>query len=142
MKRYIFLFFLTLFSCLGVMAQGRGRQSDRTTPSDTVMTVEKGIYTVNTSSLCDARGFRGTTPLLVSFQKNKILSVKALANYETPRFFDRIAKELLPKFQNIEAAKAQDVDCITGATMSSKAVKANVEAAKDYYEKHSKKKDR
>lgn len=105
-----------------------------------VMTKYKDEYTVNTSTLCDARGFKGPTPLLVTFKKKNIVKVEALPNMETPRFFSRVVKDLLPKFVDIEADKADDVDCITGATMSSKAVIANIHASYKYYKENSKKK--
>lgn len=97
-------------------------------------------YIVNTTTLCDARGFKGQTPLLVTFQKKNILRVEALPNMETPRFFQRVVKEMLPQYEKLEASKADAVDCITGATMSSNAVKANIEAARKYYEENQTKK--
>lgn len=46
---------------------------------------------------------------------------------------------LLPKFAGMKlstAAKASEVDGVTGATMSSRAVKKNVAAAVKYYQTH------
>lgn len=98
-----------------------------------------GTYVVNTSSLCaNVRGFKGATPLEVHFKGNKIVKVVALANRETPRYFQKVKSELLAKWNGMTASKAAkaDVDGVTGATFSSKAVKANVQAAAQYYKKN------
>lgn len=93
-----------------------------------------GTYVVNTTTLAaDVRGFKGATPLEVHIKKDKIVKVVALKNKETPRYFSRVEKEMLPKYGKRKISKASEVDGITGATFSSKAVKANVEAALKYY---------
>ncbi|MDY4217573.1 MAG: FMN-binding protein [Prevotella sp.] len=93
-----------------------------------------GTYVVNTTTLAaDVRGFKGATPLEVHIKKDKIMKVVALKNKETPRYFSRVEKEMLPKYGKRKISKASEVDGVTGATFSSKAVKANVEAALKYY---------
>ena len=98
-----------------------------------------GTTIVNTSSLCpNVRGFRGPTPLEVYFKKGKVLRVVALPNQETPKYFQKVKTELLGKWNGMTAAKASkaNIDGVTGATFSSKAVKANVKAAEAYYKTH------
>jgi electron transport complex protein RnfG len=69
-------------------------------------------------------------------KKDKVESVEALPNMETPKFFRRISEELLPKFVGMKFEESEKVDALTGATMSSNAVKANMKAAYDYYKKN------
>lgn len=101
-----------------------------------VMTKEKGgVYVINTTTICDAKGYKSPTPLKVTVKKDKIESVEALPNQETPKYFRRISEELLPKFVGMKFEESDKVDALTGATMSSNAVKANMKAAYDYYKK-------
>lgn len=98
-----------------------------------------GTVVINTTSLCPTvKGFRGPTPLEVSFRKGKIVKVTALANQETPIYFKKVKDTLLSRWVGMSASKAAktDIDGATGATLSSRAVKANVKAAADYYKKH------
>ena len=67
------------------------------------------------------------------------MKIEALPNHESPKFFDRVKQQLLPKFNGMklsEAATAQKIDGVTGATYSSRAVKENVAAAVAYYRKN------
>ena len=99
-----------------------------------VMTKEKGgVYIINTTTLCDTKGYKSPTPLKVTIKKDKIESVEALPNLETPKYFRRINEELLPKFAGLKLEECEKVDALTGATMSSNAVKANLKAAQEYY---------
>ena len=43
---------------------------------------------------------------------------------------------ILPNFSDKSISKVGSVDAVSGATISSKAVKANVEAAVKYYKAH------
>lgn len=95
-----------------------------------------GTYIVNTTTICNQRGFRGTTPLEVYIKGNKVVKVVALKNQESPQFFSKIVNGLLPKMAGKSLSKASTVDGVTGATFSSRAVKANVAAAVAYYKKH------
>lgn len=98
-----------------------------------------GTVVVNTTTLCpDVKGYKGATPVEVYFKNNKIVKVVPLANKETPRFFQKVKDGLLSKWNGMSASKAAktDVDGATGATYSSRAVKANVKAAAAYYKSH------
>ena len=95
---------------------------------------------VNTVTLCPTvRGFKGATPLFVYIKGGKVVKVEAQRNQESPKFFQKVRQGLLPKFAGMKlstAAKASEVDGVTGATMSSRAVKKNVAAAVKYYQAH------
>ncbi len=104
-----------------------------------VMTTENGKTVVNTTSLGKSiQGFRGPTPLKVTFQNSKIVSVEALNNDETPQYFERVKKEMLSRFVGLTAKKMakSTVDGVSGATYSSNAVRENVKLAAEYYIKN------
>ena len=85
------------------------------------------------------KGFKGATPVEVYIKNNKVVKVVPLANHESPRYFNTVKQNLLPKFEGMKvakAAKAEQVDGATGATFSSRAIKANVAAAVAYYKKN------
>lgn len=106
---------------------------------DKVMTKQAdGTYIVNTTTLCKAEGYNGTTPLLVHFKQDKIVKIEALKNQETPKYYGMVKKNLFPKFTGMKASKVAKakVDGVTGATYTSKAVKENVKAAAVYYKKN------
>ena len=96
-----------------------------------------GTYVVNTTTLAaNVRGYKGATPLEVHIKKNKVVKVVALKNNETPQYFAQVTSKMLPKFSDKSISKVGSVDAVSGATISSKAVKANVEAAVKYYKAH------
>ncbi len=110
-----------------------------TTLDNTVMTQEKGVYVVNTTTLAtDVEGYVGTTPLKIYIKKNKVLRIEALKNQETPKYFLKVKKHLLPQWDGMTVKKAlkADVDGVTGATFSSDAVKENVKRGLQYYQKN------
>lgn len=113
-----------------------------TAMADDVMTKSGDTLVVNTTTLCDTKGYRGTTPMKVYFLKNKIVKIVPLKNMETKRYFMRVEQELIPNYVGLKVAKAQkmvapeSLDAVTGATLSSNAVKSNVYAAIQYYSKH------
>lgn len=108
--------------------------------ADDVMRKEKdGTYIVNTSTLAqDVDGYLGPTPVEVYIKKNKIVKVVMLKSQETPKYNARVKRELLPGYENQKIAKNKtvEVDGVTGATFTSKAVKENVRRALEYYWKH------
>lgn len=101
-----------------------------------------GTCSVNTSTICKARGYRKGTPVEVYFKNGKVLKVVALKNEETVPYFARIKKFLLPLYNNLKVSKAKkltertDIDGCTGATFSTKAVQKNIQTAIGYYEKN------
>ena len=104
-----------------------------------------GTYVVNTTTLCkNVHGFKknGTTPVEVYISKGKVIKVVALPNQESPGYFAKVKKALLPLFTGIKVSKAKkvseqtQVDGCTGATYSTRAVQKNIKAALAYYEKN------
>ena len=115
-----------------------------TTPTSVPLTKQAdGTFVVNTTTLAeDVKGYRGTTPLEIYIKSGKIVKVEALKNQETPKYFIYIRKELLPKYEGLKVnkVKSTQIDAVTGATFSSKAVIENVNRGLDYYQKNYKKK--
>ena len=108
------------------------------TPDD-VMTKEDGMYVVNTTKLGkDVMGYVSTTPLKIYIKKNKVVKVEALKNQETPKYFAKVKKQLLEKWngQKVNDAEKLKVDGVTGATFSSDAVIQNVQLGLKYYKQH------
>ncbi len=125
-----------MITCLALSFLWIGAKQD-----DGVITKENGVYVVNTTTLAtDVEGYIGNTPLKIYIQKNKIQKIEALRNQETPKYFAKIKKQLLGQWDGMTVKKAQkaQVDAVTGATMSSEAVKENVKRGLDYYQKHKK----
>ncbi len=112
--------------------------SGKTADGD-VMKNDNGAYVVNTATLAkDVRGFHGPTPLRIYIRKNKVERIEALPNGETPKFFARVESLMLAKWNGMKVSKAlaAEVDGVSGATMSSKAVKENVKRGLRYYQKN------
>lgn len=110
-----------------------------TPKEDQVMTKENGGYVVNTTSLGkDVIGYADVTPVKVYIKKNKVEKVEFLKNSETPKYFARVKKALINKWDGIKVkdAASLQVDAVTGATMSSDAVIKNVQLGIDYYQKN------
>ena len=121
---------LILLAVLGVSACN-GKDYD-----DGVMQKSGKVYTINTETICNAKGYHGTTPVKVTVKKDKIVNVEALPNRETPRFFESVKRYMLPKFKDVRFKDYATVDCVSGATISSKCVRENLKAAFDYYTEH------
>ena len=103
---------------------------------ENVMSKIKGIYIINTTTLCYTTGYRSTTPLRITVKKDKIVNVEALRNMESPQYFARVRKTMLPAYSGIKFKDHTKVDGVSGATMTSNAIKANVSKAYEYYKKN------
>lgn len=108
-------------------------------PGDGVISKVDGMTVINTTSLAtEVEGYMGPTPLKIFVKNNKIEKIEALRNQETPKYFARVKKEMFAKYQGMtvkKAAKAK-VDGVTGATLSSNAVRTNVQRGLEYYKKN------
>lgn len=103
------------------------------------MTKEDGIYVVNTTELGkDVEGYNGPTPLKVYINKNKVERIEFLKSMESPKYYAKVKKALMDKWNGLKVKEAQtlQVDAVTGATFSSEAVIQNVQLALDYYQTH------
>lgn len=123
--------FLTLLSLVIILTSAKG--------DDGVMTKENGMYVVNTTTLGkDVIGYVGTTPLKIYIQKDKIVKVEALKNQETPKYNAKVKRILLTKWDGMKVKDVakQNVDGVTGATITSNAMKKNVQLGVEYYLKH------
>lgn len=111
-----------------------------TAQADDVMTkTADGTYIVNTTTLAkDVEGYAGPTPVEVHIKNNKIVKVVPLKTQDGPKYVAKVKKEMLPKYEsmNVKKGTVQDVDAVTGATFTSKAIQENVRRAVEYYKKH------
>lgn len=107
--------------------------------SDTLSVQPDGTFVVNTRVLAkDVQGYGGPVPLKIHIGKDgKLTAIEAEPNAESPDFFDR-AKELFSRWQGktIDEAMAEDVDAVSGATFSSKAIIRNVQRGLAYAKQH------
>lgn len=111
-----------------------------TASAQDVMRKEKdGTYIVNTTTLAqDVEGYNGPTPVEVYIKKNKIVKVVPLKSQEGPKYVAKVKKNMLPKYEqmNVKKGVVPEVDAVTGATFTSKAVQENIRRAVAYYKKH------
>ena len=129
MKKVISI--LALFSLVIVLSSAKG--------DDGVMTKENGMYVVNTTTLGkNVAGYVAATPLKIYIQKDKIVKVEALKNQETPKHNAKVKRMLLTKWDGMKVKDVakQNVDGVTGATITSDAMKKNVQLGVEYYLKH------
>ena len=87
-------------------------------------------FVVNTEKLGkEVMGYAGTTPLEIYVVDGKIDRIVALENHETPAYFQKVQES--PIFTSLigktvkEASEVQ-LDAVSGATWSSKAVIENI----------------
>lgn len=102
-----------------------------TTADSTLRTLPDGTAVINTQTIGGSiTGFAGKVPLEVTIKNGKIKKVKALANEETKDFFD-MASALLNEWngKSIDQALDKQVDVVSGATYSSKAIIGNMREA-------------
>ncbi len=107
--------------------------------SDTLSVQPDGTFVVNTRVLAkDVQGYGGPVPLKIHIDKDgRLTAIEAEPNAESPSFFDR-AKELFSRWQGktIDEAMAEDVDAVSGATFSSKAIIRNMQRGLAYAKQH------
>ena len=81
---------------------------------------------VNTTELgASIIGFNGATPVEISICKGTITKIKALPNQESPRYLQEVLSSgLLDKLvgKTVKEAKETQLDAVSGATYSSRAV--------------------
>lgn len=124
-----------LFSLFMLLLAGSAEHDD-------VMRKDGDTYIVNTTTICDRKGYKDITPLEVYIRKGKVVKIVALDNKESKGYFNPMTRRLFPLYENLKLSKAKSlskepsVDATTGATFSGKAVQANINSALHYYESH------
>lgn len=106
--------------------------------NDTLEVTPDGVFVVNTKPLAkDVQGYGGPVPLKIHIKDGRVAAVEAEPNAESPDFFNR-AKELLNHWQNksVDEALAEEVDAVSGATFSSRAIIANMQRGLAYAKQH------
>ena len=132
-KLVSFIFSLLLTISLSAAAQAK---------ADNVITKENGATVINTTTLADdVEGYAGPVPLKIYIKKDKIEKIEPLKNIETPKYWALIKRDLINKWNGLTVKKAatQQIDVVTGATITSEAVIENVQRGLDYYNKKGKK---
>ena len=107
--------------------------------SNDTMSKEKGVYVIHTTNLGkDVKGFNGPTPIKLYIKNDKVERLEFLQNQETPQYYTRVKEVFVNKWsgKNAKDARNLQVDAVSGATYSSKAVIKNVQLALDYYQKN------
>lgn len=111
-----------------------------TASAQDVMRKEKdGTYVVNTTTLAqDVEGYQGPTPVEVYIKKNKIVKVVALKTQDGPKYVAKVKNGMLTKYEgmNVKKGTVEEVDAVTGATFTSKAMQENIRRAVAYYKKN------
>lgn len=106
--------------------------------NDTLEVTPDGALVVNTKALAkDVQGYGGPVPLKIHIKDGKVTTVEAEPNAESPDFFNR-AKTLFNHWQNksVDEAMAEEVDAVSGATFSSRAIIANMQRGLAYAKQH------
>ena len=106
--------------------------------NDTLEVTPDGAFVVNTKPLAkDVQGYGGPVPLKIHIKDGRVAAVEAEPNAESPDFFNR-AKELLNHWQgkSVDEALVEEVDAVSGATFSSRAIIANMQRGLAYAKQH------
>lgn len=133
---------LLIVSSLALVRQGEWlghefkpkAESRQAVNNDTVRTLADGTVVVSTSPLAaDISGYGGKVPLEISIKDGVVVGVKALPNDETKDFFDEAATLLTRwKGKRVSEAASMQVDGVSGATFSSKAIIGNMQRGLRY----------
>ena len=112
------------------------------TSAQNVRTVEKdGTIIINTTEIGEEFiGHHATTPVEIKVFKGKITEVTALESDETPSYYEKTVAVLKAFIGlTVKEAAAAEVDAVSGATMSSKALIDNVKEGLKYIDGEPKK---
>ena len=108
-------------------------------PGEETITRNGNEVIVNTTAIAgDIKGYIGTTPMKIYISKNKIEKIEFLPNQETPKYFFKVKKAMLNKWDGmtVNSAMKAKVDGVTGATLSSDCVKNTLKRGLEYYKKN------
>lgn len=106
-----------------------------TVQGDTLSIASDGTVTVLTKPLAnDVQGYAGQVPLRITISKDGVVAaIEALPNSESPDFFNKAAT-LFARWQGkgIDEAADEEVDAVSGATFSSRAIIENMKRGLAY----------
>ena len=111
-------------------------------PKDTVPTIRTspdGATVINTTSLgADLVGYAGPVPIELHLRDGRIERLEVLPNSETPSFLEAVTDELPARWvgRTAEEAATMEVDVVSGATFTSRALIGNVRRAAAYATDH------
>ena len=111
------------------------QKAETSVKNDTLRMEPDGTMVINTTSLGkDISGYGGAVPLEIYVNKKGVITqVKALPNGETPEFFGRASALFNAwKGKSLKEAETMQVDAVSGATYSSKAIIANMQRGLQY----------
>ncbi|MCI6161205.1 MAG: FMN-binding protein [Prevotellaceae bacterium] len=138
MKKQVFSVFVTGAALCMAAAAGTDAMAGKT-KTEVITKMADGTHVVNTATITGGvKGYKGNTPLKIYIKANKVVKVEALENQESPRYFQKVKDKILNSWNGMKVGKAltAEVDGVSGATLSSNAVKANVKAGLTYYRKN------
>lgn len=93
-----------------------------------------GSYTINTIELGKKiKGYNAQVPISIIIKDTVIQQVALYENDETPDYLIDVENQLLPKYKNLSINNISNVDAVSGATFTSRAVMRNVDVAVKYY---------
>lgn len=111
------------------------KKSD-STETQTLTEDADGNMIVNTTEIGNKIiGYNGPTPVEITISSGKIKKVKTLPNNETPEFWGAVINsDILESLDGmtLEEASHAEIDAVSGATYSSKAVAQNMHAGVEY----------
>jgi len=134
--------------CTGIAAsaqsaQTQSQQSTQPQEPETVQTMrrgEDGSILIDTRDIGrDLVGYGGPVPVEICLADGKVVSVRLLANKETPAYVNVVVGEgLLESWNGLTPAEALEleVDAVTGATRSSRSIIYNVRTGLKYAQKN------
>ena len=112
------------------------------TPTDTVPTIRTssdGTTVINTTALgADLVGYAGPVPIELHLRDGRIERLEVLPNSETPSFLEAVTDELPARWvgHTPEEVATMEVDVVSGATFTSRALIGNVRRATAYATDH------
>lgn len=90
---------------------------------------ERGVLVSSVRYADDVSGFAGPTPIYIYIDDDgRLAGLAAAPNGETPHFFGQARDALFPQWlgKSVDAAARAEVDAVSGATYSSRAIVATV----------------
>ncbi len=110
--------------------------SDSSESEESAIVTANGVTTITTTTIANnIKGYGGPVPLEITVKDDKISEIKTLKNAESEEFFGQVRSEMIPRWIGtpVNEVADKDVDGISGATLSSRAVNATVKAGVAYW---------